>query len=219
MKTIHLIGDSTCQTNTSETYPQAGWGQYLSEFTNLEVKNYAKNGRSSKSFLAEDRFTPVKESIKDGDYLFIQFGHNDQKTDERGTTSDDEYLKYLSIYIDEGIRLGAKPVLLTSICRRHFEENVLLDSHKDYPVQMRKLAKEKNIPLLDIEKVTRNWLTELGDEPSKEYFMVLKPNEYENYKDGVVDNTHLNTKGAKQVALFVSSEIKSNISDLKEYMK
>ena len=125
MNIIYLIGDSTCQTNTKETYPQTGWGQVFCDYINngYEVINLAKNGRSSKSFYDEGLFKEVEENIKPGNLLFIQFGHNDEKEDEvRHTDPFTTYQEQLKYYIDVARRIDAIPILLSSIYRRHFDE-------------------------------------------------------------------------------------------------
>ena len=118
MNNIFLIGDSTCQTNDESTFPQVGWGQFFEEYLKnpAKVHNFAKNGRSSKSFFEEHRFDSVIENFTDGDFLFIQFGHNDEKEDkERKTEPFGTYKDYLSKYIDFAKSKNGTPVRLYSI--------------------------------------------------------------------------------------------------------
>ena len=150
MNKIYLIGDSTCHTNTKETYPQHGWGQVFSAFIDksYEVINLAENGRSSKSFLEEGLFKVCEENIEENDILFIQFGHNDEKDDEkRHTDPFTTYQQYLLYYINVARKVNAIPVLLSSIYRRHFDENGLIKErcHLDYPEAMRQLALKENV--------------------------------------------------------------------------
>ena len=125
-KKIYLIGDSTCHTKNSDTYPQTGWGQVFGDYINntYEVVNLAQNGRSSKSFKDEGWFEVVERNIDKGDYLFIQFGHNDEKDDElRHTDPYSTYQENLLYYINIARNKGATPILLSSIYRRHFDNN------------------------------------------------------------------------------------------------
>jgi hypothetical protein len=164
MNKIYLIGDSTCHTNTKETYPQHGWGQVFSAFIdeNYKVINLAENGRSSKSFLDEGLFKPCEENIEENDILFIQFGHNDEKEDEkRHTDPFTTYQQYLLYYINVARKVKAIPVLLSSIYRRHFDENGLIKErcHLDYPEAMRQLAlKEAKFYIINANGVVRHCL-------------------------------------------------------------
>lgn len=215
MNKIYLIGDSTCQNNTRKTYPQHGWGQVFSAFisNNYRVINLAKNGRSSKSFLKEGLFKPCEDNISTGDYLFIQFGHNDEKEDiERHTDPFTTYQNYLRYYINAARKNNATPILLSSIYRRHFDEfgKIKDNCHLDYPKAMEELAKQENVIYIDMCNLTKELLSGLGDEKSKELFMNFKPNIYKNYPEGKIDNTHLTTKGAKAVCKILVSQIKGN---------
>lgn len=213
MNIIYLIGDSTCQTNTKETYPQTGWGQVFCDYINngYEVINLAKNGRSSKSFYDEGLFKEVEENIKPGDLLFIQFGHNDEKEDEvRHTDPFTTYQEQLKYYIDVARRNDAIPILLSSIYRRHFDEHgkIKENCHLNYPQAMEALAKKEKVIYIDMCELTKQELIKIGDEASKEYFMNFKPNIYENYPEGKEDNTHLRPKGAKLICDLLVEEIK-----------
>ena len=220
MNKIYLIGDSTCHTNTKETYPQHGWGQVFSAFIdeNYKVINLAENGRSSKSFLEEGLFKPCEENIEENDVLFIQFGHNDEKDDEkRHTDPFTTYQQYLLYYINVARKVNAIPVLLSSIYRRHFDENGLIKErcHLDYPEAMRQLALKENVIYIDMCELTKQYLINLGDEASKELFMHFKAGIYENYPEGKEDNTHLRFKGAQEICKILVDQIK----DIKEINK
>lgn len=223
MNKIYLIGDSTCQNNTRKTYPQHGWGQVFSAFIDEKHKiiNLAKNGRSSKSFLEEGLFKPCEENISNGDYLFIQFGHNDEKEDEaRHTDPFTTYQEYLLYYINVARKNNATPILLSSIYRRHFDENgnVKDNCHLDYPKAMEELAKQENVIYIDMCNLTKQLLIDLGDKKSKELFMNFKPNTYKNYPEGKIDNTHLRLKGAKEVCKILVDEI-SKKKEIKHIIK
>ncbi len=200
--TWFLCGDSTmCDYGPGEA-PRMGWGQALKELvTDVYVENCASSGRSSKSFVDERRLENVEACLRSGDRLFIQFGHNDEKPDlPRATTPWETYPQYLNLYINAALKAGAEPILLTSIARRHFDENgVLKHTHGEYPAAMRALAAQRGLRLLDMEQATEQLLQSLGDEPSKALFNWQEPG-HPNYPDGVQDNTHLCREGALQLA-------------------
>ncbi|MCW3785596.1 rhamnogalacturonan acetylesterase [Plebeiibacterium sediminum] len=201
---IFMIGDSTMANKIPEVYPETGWGQVLPLYfdTLTTIHNHAVNGRSSKSFIGEGRWQVVLDSLKAGDYLLIQFGHNDQKikSPDRYTEPYGEYTDNLKKYINESRAKGAKPILLTSIVRRKFnEDGTLVDTHTDYPPAMRKVAEEMNVPLIDLQAMTANLVESLGDEASKQLYL-WDPNTSERFPEGRKDDTHLCVEGAKKVA-------------------
>jgi len=212
MNKIYLIGDSTCQTNFKDTYPQTGWGQVFFEYVNpnYEVINLAKNGRSSKSFYNEGLFKECENNIKENDFLFIQFGHNDEKEDlERHTDPYTTYQEQLKYYINVTKRNRATPVLLTSIYRRRFANGKLIEKcHLDYPDAMIDLANKENIICIDMCSLTKDYLNSIGEEASRELFMNFDANIYPNYMEGKEDNTHLRYKGAKAICDILTNQIK-----------
>ena len=212
MNKIYLLGDSTCQTNNEDTYPQTGWGQLLNLFINenYEVVNLAKNGRSTKSFIDEGLFDTCKNNLKENDIVIIQFGHNDEKDDVlRHTDPYSTYQENLSYFIDTARENKAIPILISSIYRRSFDENgkLKLNSHGEYPTAMKDLANKKNVLFIDMCQITFDWLTSLGDENSKQYFMNFGPNIYNNYLDGKEDNTHLRYEGALLICQMIVDQL------------
>ena len=223
MNNIYLIGDSTCQNNTKKTYPQHGWGQVFSAFIDEKYKviNLAENGRSSKSFFDEGLFNKCEDNIAPGDYLFIQFGHNDEKDDiKRHTDPYTTYQEYLLYYINVARKNNATPILLSSIYRRHFDEfgNIKENCHLDYPKAMEALAKQENVIYIDMCELTKQMLIKLGDEASKELFMNFDKGIYENYIDGKEDNTHLRYKGALEVCNILIKQI-DKVEELRHIIK
>ncbi len=206
--TVYLIGDSTIQFNDFTTFPQFGWGQMLSFYLpeGFDVKNHAKNGMSSKSFIDFGLFKPVEESLKANDWLLIQFGHNDQKVDvEKRTDPYTTYQGYLRQYIDAARSVDAKPVLITPLIRRQFDSSgSLVNAHGDFPEAMRMLARMENVPLIDLNQLSHDLVEGEGEEKSKKWFMHLPVNEYPNYPEGLVDNTHLKPEGAAVFAKCVA---------------
>jgi lysophospholipase L1-like esterase len=212
---IYLIGDSTCHTNNFDTFPQVGWGQVIGEYINshYEVINLAQNGRSTKSFIDEGLFKPCEKSIAKGDYLFIQFGHNDEKTDEaRHTDPFTTYQENLLFFVNIAKNVGAIPVLLSSIYRRHFDEKGVIEEncHLDYPKAMEELASKEDVIYIDMCELTKQKLVELGVDASKELFMNFDKNIYPNYPEGKEDNTHLREKGARMVCELLVKELAKN---------
>lgn len=221
---IILMGDSTMQTNDATTYPQVGWGQMLSLFFKSDVRilNFAKNGCSTKSFYDLGLFNKVLEEIEEGDYCFIQFGHNDQKKDNplRYTSKDGTYKTNLSFYIDEIRQKKGIPILLTSIYRRYFDDNkqILEEVHQGYPEAMKEVAGNEKVLVLDICSLSKELLSRLGDENSKRLFMIFPSGLYENYPQGMNDNTHLRSDGAFLMAKLVVDELKKINHPLTAYL-
>lgn len=200
MKRIFYIGDSTVQLNKFDTYPQTGMSQVLELFLapGVRVMPHGKNGRSTKSFLDEGLFEPVREQMEPGDFLLIQFGHNDNKADPaRHTDPYGSYQENLRYYIRQARERGALPVLVTPISRRHFDDagNFIPGSHGDYPDAMRQVGAQEGVPVADLTALTEELLAELGDEGSKPLFIWPK------------DNTHLKYDGAFQMARLLCREL------------
>ena len=201
MSAIYYIGDSTVQFNKIDTYPQTGMSQVLSLFTaeGVTVHPHGKNGRSTKSFLAEGRFEPVKNALSAGDFLLIQFGHNDEKIQDpsRYTHPFGEYQDNLRYFIEEARKREAYPVLITPIARRLFDESGVFcpGSHGDYPEAVRQLGDQENVPVVDLTSLTESFLAELGDEASKPLFV------------WPVDNTHLKPDGAIKMVSILCSQL------------
>lgn len=220
---IYIAGDSTACNYTEDRAPRAGWGQVIDRFfkETVIVKNHAASGRSSKSFINEGLLATILEEIKPDDYLFIQFGHNDEKNDkERRTEPYTTYKEYLTHYIKGARERGANPVLLTPISRRSFmNDGTIANTHGEYPRAMKELADEFNVPLIDMTEKTKRLFEELGEEKTKQIFLWLKPGEHKNYPDGVEDNTHLQERGAVEIAKLVIEGIKENKLLLKRFIK
>lgn len=215
--TIYCVGDSTMANKKAKVYPETGWCQVVGNCCNdmVSIHNHAVNGRSSKSFIDEGRWQTVLDSLQKGDYVFIQFGHNDQKDYDstRYTTPFGSYSHNLVKFVSESRSKGATPILFTSIVRRKFgEDGKLVDTHGDYPNAMRKVAKEENVALIDLQVLTKTWVNLLGDEPSKKMYLWTAPSE--QFPDGRKDNTHLCTEGANKVAQLATESISELIPEL-----
>jgi pectinesterase len=218
---IHMIGDSTMANKAPAVYPETGWGQVFQEYFDPEARiyNHAINGHSTKSFLEKKRWQPVLDSLKEGDYVFIEFGHNDEKLGKPGGTTLEEFRNNLIRYVNETRSKKAIPVLLTPIMRRAFTNNVVRDTHQGYPDVMRAVAKEYQVLFIDMHRKSEALLNSIGDEGSRKIFNWVEPGVNENYPKGIKDNTHLNPVGAHKIAELVVDGIKENIPELAKYLK
>lgn len=216
--TIFLIGDSTMAEKKEKRRPETGWGEMLYKYfePTVRIENHAKNGRSSRSFIAENRWEDVVNQLEENDFVFIQFGHNDTKKDER-FSSPEEYGINLLKFITETRAKNAIPVLFTPVVRRRFDEHgKYYDTHGDYPNVVRELAKKHNVTLIDLHKLSENLLIEKGEQESKKLYLILEPNESENYPEGKLDNTHFSTYGATTLASIVAEKLRTTDLELKD---
>jgi len=212
---IFLIGDSTLQYNDETTYPQVGWGQVFIKYVKKDIKvvNLGKNGASTKSFINGPRHKILVDNIKKGDLLLIQFGHNDEG--DNPVCHTEAYLDYtdnLLYLINIARRVGATPILLSSIPRRNFVNNKIVDTHKDYAKAMELLASKEKITYIDINKLMMKELDKVGEEESKKYYMVFDKGIYKNYINGLNDNTHIREAGAELVCKILKYKMKTYIN-------
>ena len=208
MAVIYIIGDSTVEDNKP---PFRGWGWAMPKYVRegVEVKNHALSGRSSRSFREEGLFEPVKSALAKGDMLLIQFGHNDEKDDERHTDPETTYKEELWRYCETALDKGAQPVLITPVSRRFFVGGgSMLYTHGEYPRAMRELAQAKGVPLCDLKKDSRALYLALGEEKTAELFVRLKPGENPDFPDGHDDRTHFNSMGAERICALVVRELR-----------
>lgn len=206
-----------------ESSPERGWGMLLSEFftDDVVIENYAKNGRSSKSFISEGLWDKIKSNIRKGDYVIIQFGHNDSSKDKGERYSPPaEYKKNLIKFVDETRAKGGNPILCTSVARRKYENGKIVNTHGEYPDLVKEVGVEKNVPVVDMFEYTSNWLNEIGEEKSARFFMNIPAGVNRIYPNGLTDNTHFVEEGAYKTAEFFIQDIeKKNIKELSRYFK
>ena len=223
--TIYTIGDSTMANKTKpDENPERGWGQMLPLFfnDNIIIDNRAVNGRSTRSFIDEKRWDAIYKVLKPGDYVFIQFGHNDQKEKDstRYTNPHTAYRHNLIRFVNETRAKGAIPVLFSSIVRRNFnEQGVLISTHGDYPLETRLVAQEYKVPFIDMEYYSELLEQSYGPEKSKQLHLHYKAGEIPYYKEDKADNTHLCVKGATEIAKIAIEELKKTNLDLVKYIK
>lgn len=216
--TIYLAGDSTMAEKAADKRPETGWGERLQGYfdpANVRVVNIAKNGRSSRSFIAEKLWQGIIDKLKKGDYVFIQFGHNDQKEGTDRYASPADYRLNLTKFVNEVRDKNAHPVLFTPVVRRRFDDKgIFYDTHGAYPDAVRSLATELKVPLIDMHRSSEALLRRYGADESRKLFLQLKPEENPNYPKGVEDNTHFNDRGASEMAALVIDAIRELKLDL-----
>lgn len=211
--TIFLAGDSTMSVKESKVFPETGWGMPFVYFfdSTVQVSNLAKNGRSTRTFIAEGIWQQLISDVKPGDYVLIQFGHNDEakeKTDRY--TTPDEYKTNLTKFISETRKKGGKPILLTPVSRRRFDTTGnATPTHEIYSALVKETAQSLQVPLIDLDTKSRALYQQFGKDNSKWLFLQLNPGEHPNYPNGRNDNTHFNELGARLVAQLVLQDLKT----------
>ncbi|MCR3906424.1 MAG: rhamnogalacturonan acetylesterase [Tenericutes bacterium] len=217
MPKLFIAGDSTAATKLHKKRPETGWGEHLSSFItpNLEVRNFAQNGRSTKSFIDDGLLDHIEREIGEFDYLLIQFGHNDEKIEDqsRYTNPNTTYKENLLKFVLVARKNQAIPILVTPISRRRFIDKQTIDplAVGHYPKAMQEFARDQKIELIDMFSITQKLYEDLGAEQSKKLFLHLEPNEHENYPEGIKDDTHLSPYGAKIIASIIAVELKKII--------
>jgi lysophospholipase L1-like esterase len=217
--TVYLIGDSTIAQKAVSAYPETGWGMPFVYFfdESVTVDNRAMNGRSTRSFIEENRWQPVATKLQKGDYVFIQFGHNDEVPTKKSYTNEVDFQANLSRFITETRAKNANPVLLTPVARRQFDASgKVVGTHDAYSELVRTVAQKEGVPLIDLDRSSQELLQKLGPEASKLLFMQLAPGEHPNYPGGKDDNTHFSETGARKMAELVLAEIKAQRLELSE---
>lgn len=216
-KNIFITGDSTVVDAQYE--PWASWGQMLPYFfvpNEVVIANYAESGETLKAFEDRRRIDKIWNKIKAGDYLFIQFGHNDQKA---GNSTKSGYRKRLKEWILKAKELGAIPVLVTSMNRRVFDENnKIVNTLDDFPDAMREIAKEEKVDLIDLNALSKTLFEAMGPEEAKKAFVHYPANSYPNQPTALSDDTHFNTYGAYELAKCVVKSIVDQNLPLKKYI-
>jgi lysophospholipase L1-like esterase len=214
---VWLIGDSTMSIKDVKAYPETGWGMPFKNFfdSSVTVDNRAKNGRSTKTFLSEGLWKPVVENLSEGDYVLIQFGHNDEVKTKASYSTESEFTANLTRYVLESRSKKAVPVLITPVARRKFDSlGHIVSTHEVYAELVRRVASDLHVPLIDLDKKSQALLQQMGPETSKFLFNYLEPGEHPNYPDGKMDDTHFSELGARKMAEIVLAEIRFMKLDL-----
>ncbi len=222
--TIFLVGDSTMANKPLiPENPERGWGQMLPPYfkAGVRVENHAMNGRSSKSFRDEGRWQLVEDSLKPGDWVIVQFGHNDEKDQDatRYTAPFGSFRTNLMQYVLETRAHGANPILATPTARRKFDDNgQLVDTHGDYVTAMRQVAAEQGVPLIDLNRRSDELLRREGPELSKKIYIWVTAGEYPALPKGRQDDTHFCAYGASRMCDLAVAEIKTAVPELTRFL-
>lgn len=209
---IFLAGDSTISIKEPRYYPETGWGMPFVYFwdSTVTVVNKAKNGRSTSSFRNEGLWKQIMDECSEGDYIFVQFGHNDEVPTKKTYTTETEFKANLVRYVTETREKKATPLLLTPVARRKFNAAGNIEgTHDVYAQIVRDVANENGVWLIDLDKKSQELYQQMGVENSKLLFVQLKPGEHPHYPEGKEDNTHFSELGARLIAQLVLKELKS----------
>ncbi len=201
MITIYWAGDSTVKQNTIGTYPQTGIGQVFERFvkpTQVRVENHAENGRSTKSFMDEGRLAPIYDRITRGDFLFIQFGHNDEKPEDptRYADPDVDFPINLEKFVNVARNKGAIPVIITPVTRFNRNQPGALYKHDRWAESARRTGERLGVAVIDLTKMSEDLVDRMGPAAQTAYFMNLPAGVYPHFPNGQKDNTHLQPAGA-----------------------
>ena len=221
---VFLIGDSTMADKLPADFPETGWGMPFSKLFNeaVEVQNHAYNGRSTKSFRREGRWAKVQAQLKKGDYVFIQFGHNDAKASDtaRYAPSQTDFRDNLTRYVAETRAKGGIPILLTPTQRRKFDSTgVFVDQHADYPNVVREVAAKEKVLLIDIEKESKKYIRSEGPEGAKKMFLHYPVGIFRKFMKGAADDTHFSPFGAMKISDMVAEAILASNEHLRSFLK
>lgn len=215
--TVFMAGDSTMAIKQIKEYPETGWGMPFSYFfdSTVTVVNKAKNGKSTKSFIAEGLWKSITDNLKTGDYVLIQFGHNDEVPTKGSYINEAGFQANLEKFINETKAKGGNPVLITPVARRKFNAAGNIEgTHDVYSAIVRKVAGEQHVPLIDLDKESQAMLQKMGPELSKMLYDHLEVGENPHYPNGNADDTHFNELGARKMAEIVLADIRSLKLDL-----
>ena len=219
---LWLLGDSTMCLYEPSRAPLTGWGMPFANFfdTSVIIKNEAKGGRSTRTFLSENRWKRIEENLQGGDYVFIQFGHNDEAKEEKYKdryTPVEDYKTNLMKFITEAAAKKAIPVLVTPVTRMRFDkQGNVEETHALYSAAVTEVAKQYNVTVIDLDLKSRALLHQMGVRDSKLLFMQLDSAVNPIYPKGQKDNTHFNEYGARRIAELVLAEVRIKLPELAE---
>jgi lysophospholipase L1-like esterase len=217
---IFIAGDSTASIKETKAYPETGWGMPFVYFwdSSVTVVNKAKNGRSTKTFLSEGLWQSIINNAGEGDYVIIQFGHNDESKEKKERYSTpDTFMMNLTRMVQETRSKKAIPILFTPVSRRRFDSaGNALETHKEYSALVKTVAEKEKVYFFDLDAKSRALYQQMGKENSKLLFLQLQKGEHPNYPDGKEDNTHFNELGARLIAQLILQELKTQFTDLRE---
>lgn len=218
---LFMAGDSTMAIKETKAFPETGWGMPFVYFwdSTVTVINKAKNGRSTSSFQTEGLWKSIVNEAGEDDYVFIQFGHNDEVPTKKTYTTEVEFKANLKKFVTETREKKAIPVLLTPVARRKFSSDGKIEgTHDVYAQIVRDLASEEKVFLIDLDRKGQQLYQQMGTEYSKLLFVQLQPGEHPNYPKGKEDNTHFSELGARLIAQIVLKEIREGLPELSAYI-
>lgn len=216
--TVFLAGDSTVVDQDKEPY--AAWGQMLPRFfrEGVAIANHAESGESARSFVGERRMEKLLTQMKAGDYLFIQFAHNDQK--EKGTEAFGNYRERLKQFIDEARKRGATPVLVTAMNRRRFDvEGKIENTLGDFPEATRQTAADEHVALIDLNAMSKTLWESMGPEGTLKAFVHYPAGTFPDQTEELKDDTHFNSYGAYELAKCIVEGIKANKLPISKFLR
>ncbi len=217
--TIYLAGNSTVVDQDDD--PWASWGQMFPRFLKqgIAVANHAESGLSLGSFLSGNRLKKVLSTMKPGDYLFIEFGHNDMKENGPNDGAYKSYSDRMRLFVLETRKKGGIPVIVSPANRRSFgDDGTIINSLLDYPDAAKKVAEELNVPFIDLNTMTKTLYEAMGPENSKKAFVIYPANSFPGEPNALNDNTHFNSYGAYQLAKCIIEGIRANNLGITKYL-
>jgi lysophospholipase L1-like esterase len=216
--TVYLAGDSTVTDQPTE--PWCGWGQMLPVYfgSGVAVANHAESGLSIRSFVAQRRLDKILSTLRPGDYVWVQFAHNDQKERGEGIGPFASYAEALANLAQQVRAGGGHPVFITSMYRRRFSGTEMFDTLDDYPVAMRQVAARENVPLIDLHAGSRVMFEALGPEDSKRAFVHFPAHTFPNQESALRDDTHFTTYGGDLLARYVVEELRRKVPELARHI-
>lgn len=219
---LFMAGDSTMSTKASKDYPETGWGEPFSHFfsEDLAIVNLAKNGRSTKTFIADGLWQQIINDVQKGDFVIIQFGHNDASEHKKDRyTTPEQYRENLIMMIEQTREKQAQPLLLSSITRRYFNGDGTMKHTHPYTHIVKSVAELTKVDFIDMETISRTYFQHMGDKDSSLRFMHIKPDLHPNYPNGIKDDTHFNSMGAREIAQLVLQQLRTIDHPLLSYLR
>lgn len=219
--TVFMAGDSTMSIKQVKAYPETGWGMPFANYfdSGVTIDNRARNGRSTKTFISDGLWDSIIKDLKPNDYVFIEFGHNDEVDTKASYTKEDDYRANLVRFVTDVKNRQGIPILFTPVTRRNFDSTGhIKETHLAYSKIVRQVAAEQKVMLVDLDELTRSFFDKYGPDHSILFFNNLEPGENPNYPEGRKDNTHYNELGARKVAEIVLQALKDLKIPLAEHI-
>ncbi len=217
--TVFLCGNSTVVDQDEE--PWASWGQMITRWMDdgVSIANYAESGETASTFIGVGRLKKALTQMKKGDYIFMEFGHNDQKQKFAGAGAYYNFATALKTFVDEARNRGAYPIFVTPTQRRSFKDGKIQETHGDYPEAMQWVAEREKVPVIDLHSMTRVFYESMGEEASKKAFVHYPANTYPGQDKPLADNTHFNPYGAYEIAKCIIEGLRTTVPELYRHIR